>query len=78
MPELAPGSFCSLGEMKLWGYQVRPAAAGAGTPTGTVSISDGGAALTTCTLTSGACTYATSTLSVGAHALTAAWDAAAE
>ncbi len=45
-------------------------ASGYGTPTGSVTFSDGGTALTTVPLSGGKATYATSTLLVGSHPIT--------
>ena len=47
------------------------AAAGSPTPTGTVNVYDGATRLGTCTLTSGACTYAVTGLTVGSHGIVA-------
>ncbi|PWU21096.1 MAG: hypothetical protein C5B50_02475, partial [Verrucomicrobia bacterium] len=47
---------------------------GAGTPTGTVTFSDGGTPLATNALSNGQVTYATSALSVASHSITAVYN----
>jgi hypothetical protein len=47
---------------------------GNGTPTGTVTFSDGATSLGTATLTSGTATFSTATLSNGSHTITAAYS----
>jgi hypothetical protein len=46
---------------------------GSGTPTGTVTFSDGGSAIGTGTLSGGKASFSTSTLSVGTHSITASY-----
>src|SRR5205823_3292804 len=48
-------------------------APGAGTPSGSVTFKDGGAAIGTGTLSGGTATYSTSTLGVGSHPITAVY-----
>lgn len=47
---------------------------GSGTPTGTVTLSDGSTTLATVPLTNGQATFASSTLSVGSHSIMAAYS----
>src|SRR5262249_55531015 len=47
---------------------------GSGTPTGTVTFTDGSATLGTATLSGGKATFATSSLSVGTQSITAAYS----
>jgi hypothetical protein len=54
---------------------VTAVAPGTGTPTGTVTFKDGATALVTNALSAGQATFATSTLSVAAHAITAVYNA---
>ena len=50
------------------------AAAASGTPTGTVSLSDGGAYLGSCSLTTGgSCSWSSAALAVGSHQVSATY-----
>lgn len=53
---------------------VSPVAPGGGSPTGTITFSDGATTLATVPLNSGAATFSTSVLAVSAHAITAAYS----
>ncbi len=51
-----------------------PGQAGSGTPAGSITFKDGSATIGTCTLVSGACTYAASFSTAGSHNLTAVYS----
>ena len=53
---------------------VSAVAPGSGTPTGTVTLKNGTAALGTVTLSGGKATFSTSTLTRGAHSITAGYS----
>ena len=54
---------------------VSPVAPGAGTPTGTVTFSDGGTEIGTCTLSRGVASFTSSALGVGRHSIIASYGA---
>ncbi|MFD1275555.1 Ig-like domain-containing protein [Streptomyces kaempferi] len=61
------------GQGKVLTATVAVVSPGAGVPSGTVSFFDGATLLGTGTLSGGVATFATATLSVGSHALTAVY-----
>lgn len=72
-------SVTSSANPSVWGQSVTltatvSPAAGGGTPTGTVTFSDGSNTLGTQTLTSGEATFTSSSLSVGSHSITATYS----
>ncbi|MER5368259.1 Ig-like domain-containing protein, partial [Streptomyces sp. NPDC002722] len=62
------------GQVKTLTATVAAVAPGAGTPTGTVSFFDGATLLGTSSLSGGVATFATSTLAIGTHSLTAVYN----
>ncbi|MFJ1884867.1 beta strand repeat-containing protein, partial [Streptomyces sp. NPDC088137] len=62
------------GQVKTLTATVTAVAPGAGTPTGTVSFFDGATLLGTTALSGGVATFATSTLAIGTHSLTAVYN----
>jgi hypothetical protein len=63
----------TFGQMVVLNTTVSPINAG-GTPSGTVTFSDGNTTLTTVNLTGGSASFSTSTLAVGAHSLVASYS----
>ncbi len=65
------------GQSVVFTATVKPGAPGSGTPTGSVTIYDGSTALTTVALANGRASFSTSTLAVGAHAISVGYGGAA-
>jgi streptogramin lyase len=62
------------GQFVTFTASVSPGSPGAALPTGTVTFLDGGTSMESGTLSGGTATFATSSLSVGAHAITATYS----
>jgi hypothetical protein len=62
------------GQGVIFSAAVAPAAPGAGSPTGTVTFQDGATSLGTSGITNGQASFTTSSLAVGSHSVTAAYN----